>query len=120
MTPLPPCPHRSLTTTPHNGRERFTCTHPMVCRPNPSELVVAEQCSECPYVGFDAAIARYEPANREQPTPAEHAVRVAFCTPCGNREDNYCRPGGGSCSLAQKLTKPDFVCPAGHFGAIAR
>jgi hypothetical protein len=117
---LAPCTHRSATTTRHNGRDRFTCTHPMVARPSPSELVVAEQCRECPFVGFEEAIARYAPANREQPTPAEYATRAAACSPCGHRTDNYCQSSGGSCSLALKLTKPDFACPQGFFGAIKR
>jgi hypothetical protein len=119
-TDLPECSHRSAETTLHNGRDRFTCTHPQVCRPNPSELVVEQQCRECAYVGFEAAAAKYQPSNAEQPTIDEYEARAAICRTCEVRVDNFCPQSGGSCSLAQKLGKPDFTCPAGKFEAINR
>lgn len=119
---LHPCRHRSADTVHHNGRDRYTCTHPLVCRPNPSELVVAQQCQECPYVGFDATRARtlYMQLAHEAPTAEEHSTRVTACDTCEVRQDNHCPPAGGSCSLLQKLTKAAFACPIGKFGEIKR
>lgn len=119
---LPPCRYRALPAVHHNGRDRYPCSHPLVARPNPTELVVAQQCLECSYVGFEMSTAptRYHVTTISQPTIDEFAARVAICKACEVRQDNYCPPSGGSCSLAQKLGKGGFGCPMGKFGVIER
>lgn len=116
---LPVCGHRT-SATDSSGRNQYTCDHPQVARPHASAVVSEQFCRECGLVEFGPAAVAYQPSCPEQPTLIEYYSRAMTCMSCRSRDGNHCVLSGGSCSLAQKLARPDFACPLGNFGTIKR